>query len=172
MHRAALICLLGLTSATAYAGGTGKGAVAKLTTADGKAVGEAHFMPTKDGVSMHVKVAGLGQGTRGIHLHTVGSCQTPDFASAGGHWNPAHKMHGADNPQGSHMGDLPNLVVKADGTGELSATIKGAQFDSSTSGFFDSDGTAVVIHAAPDDYKTDPSGNSGARVACGVVTES
>lgn len=173
MHRAALICLLGLTSAVAHAGaGSGKHVVAKLATADGKAVGEAHFTAAKDGVAMHVKVSGLPQGTRGIHLHTVGSCQAPDFASAGGHWNPAHKMHGADNPQGSHLGDLPNLVVKADGTGELKATIKGAQFDSSTAGFFDSDGTAVVIHAAPDDYKTDPSGNSGARVACGVVTES
>lgn len=173
MRRLALICLLGLTSAAALAAeGAGKMAMVELKSADGKTVGSAHLMPTKDGVSMSVSVKGLAAGTHGIHLHTVGSCQAPDFASAGAHWNPDHKMHGTDNPKGSHMGDLPNLVVKADGTGELTATVKGAKLDATAMGLLDSDGSALVIHAAPDDYKTDPSGNSGGRIACGVVTAS
>ena len=173
MRRFALICLLGLSSAaTMAAGGTGKMATVELKSADGKTVGTAHLMSAKDGVSVNVSVKGLAAGTHGIHLHTVGSCQAPDFASAGAHWNPGHKMHGTDNPQGSHMGDLPNLVVKADGTGELTATVKGAHLDATAMGLLDSDGSALVIHAAPDDYKTDPSGNSGGRIACGVVTES
>lgn len=173
MRRFALICLLGLSSAAAVAAsGAGKGATAEIKMADGKMVGTAHLMPAKDGVSLHITVKGLAQGTHGIHVHTVGSCQAPDFASAGAHWNPGQKMHGTDNPKGSHMGDLPNLVVKADGTGELMATLKGAHLDASASGLLDSDGSALVLHAAPDDYKTDPSGNSGGRIACGVVTES
>lgn len=173
MHRFALICLLGLSSAAAVAaGGAGKMANAEIKTADGKTVGTAHFMPAKDGMSLHVSVKGLAAGTHGIHLHTVGACQAPDFASAGAHWNPDHRMHGTENPQGPHMGDLPNLVVKPNGTGELRATVKGAHLDASASGLLDSDGSALVIHAAPDDNKTDPSGNSGGRIACGVVTES
>jgi Cu-Zn family superoxide dismutase len=167
-----------LSSAAAIAAGTHShspshgGASAALKTPDGKPVGEAQFTAAPDGVALTVTVTGLPQGTHGIHLHTVGSCQAPDFASAGSHWNPMKKMHGLDSPQGAHMGDLPNLVVNADGTGTLKATIKGATLGKDAMGLFDSDGTAIVIHAAPDDYKTDPSGSSGARIACGVVTES
>lgn len=172
MRRAALICLLTFSSGVAFAEHHSHGTATKLATTDGKEVGVAHFMPAKDGVAMHVKVTGMAQGTHGIHLHAVGSCQSPDFSSAGPHWNPMDKEHGIENPQGAHMGDLTNLVVNADGTGELKTTVKGARLDSGKTGMFDSDGTALVIHAAPDDYRTDPSGDSGARIACGVVTES
>jgi Cu-Zn family superoxide dismutase len=178
MRRLALIVILGLSSAAAIAadhhehGHAHGGAGAELKTADGKAVGMAHFSAAADGVVLTVDVTGLPQGTHGIHLHTVGSCQAPDFASAGSHWNPMKKMHGLESPQGAHMGDLPNLVVNADGKGTLKATIKGATLGKDAMGLFDSDGTALVIHAAPDDNKTDPSGSSGARIACGVVTES
>lgn len=173
MRRAALVLILSLSSTVAIAGGsTGKGATATLKTPDGKTVGEAYFAPAADGVALKVKVTGLAPGTHGIHLHSVGSCQVPDFASAGSHWNPMQKMHGLESAQGAHLGDLPNLVVKADGTGKLKSVVKGARIDSSGAGLFDSDGTALVIHAAPDDNKTDPSGNSGGRIACGAVTES
>lgn len=173
MHRAAFVLLLGLASGAAIAAGNmGKGAVATLATPDGKPVGEAHFSPATDGVAIHVMVRGMAPGAHGIHLHAVGSCKAPDFASAGSHWNPMKKMHGLDAPQGAHMGDIPNLIVKADGTGMLSTVIKGARLDSSETGLLDSDGTALVIHAGPDDNKTDPSGNSGGRIACGAVTES
>lgn len=82
------------------------------------------------------------------------------------------KMHGLESPQGAHLGDIPNLEVKADGTGMIQTVVKGAKLDASETGMFDSDGTALVIHAGPDDNKTDPSGNSGGRIACGAVTES
>lgn len=173
MRRTALILFLGLSSTMAIAAApAGKNAKATLVTADGKTVGEAHFSAARDGVAVHVMASGLTPGVHGIHLHAVGSCKAPDFTSAGSHWNPMKKMHGLESPQGAHLGDIPNLDVKADGTGMLNAFIKGAKLDSGETGLFDSDGTALVIHAGPDDNKTDPSGNSGGRIACGAVTES
>jgi Cu-Zn family superoxide dismutase len=147
-------------------------ATAALKTADGKTAGQASFTQKPDGVWLKVEATGIAPGTHGIHLHAVGQCKAPDFASAGGHWNPMHKMHGLDSPKGAHMGDLPNLVVGADGHGKIEALIKGATIGAGDMGLADSDGTAIVIHAGPDDNVTDPSGNSGGRIACGVVTES
>ncbi len=173
MRSIAIVLLLSLASAAAVAADKpGKGATATLAKADGTAVGTASFTNRPGGVWMKVEVQGLVPGTHGIHLHAVGTCTAPDFASAGPHWNPMHKMHGLQSPQGAHMGDLPNLVVKADGSGKLETMIKGATFDSGEMSLFDSDGTALVIHAGPDDNVTDPSGNSGGRIACGAVTES
>lgn len=173
MRRAALVLILSLSTTMALAAEKpGKGAVAALLTADGKSAGEAHFSPVAGGVSVHIMVKGLPPGTHGVHLHAVGSCKAPDFASAGSHWNPMKKMHGLESPQGAHLGDIPNLEVKADGTGMIQTVVKGAKLDASETGMFDSDGTALVIHAGPDDNKTDPSGNSGGRIACGAVTES
>ena len=96
-----------------------------------------------------------------MHIHAVGKCEGPTFASAGGHWNPDMKQHGHDNPMGPHKGDLPQLTVAANGTGTASFDVAGAFTD-----MVDADGAALVIHAAADDEKTDPSGNSGARVLC------
>jgi len=173
MRSAAFILMLGLTSVAAIAADKpGKSAMAMLAKADGTSVGMATFTPRSGGVQMTLDVKGLPPGTHGMHLHAAGTCTAPDFASAGPHWNPMHKMHGLKSPQGSHMGDLPNLIVKADGTGKLVTMIKGATPDSGAMGLFDSDGTALVIHAGPDDNVTDPSGNSGGRIACGAVTES
>jgi Cu-Zn family superoxide dismutase len=103
----------------------------------------------------------------GAHLHTVGKCDGPDFVSAGGHWNPTNMKHGSMNPQGPHEGDMPNLTVGATGKGSLSMKIAGASFDT----LMDADGAAMVIHAGQDDLKSDPSGNSGGRLACGVLTK-
>ena len=114
-----------------------------------------------------LNVTGMPAGEHGAHLHTVGRCDAPDFTTAGGHLNPLGKKHGTHNPQGSHLGDLPNLVVAADGTGSLTIPLAGTAAELEAS-LFDGDGTAIVVHAGPDDYMTDPAGNSGGRIACGV----
>jgi Cu-Zn family superoxide dismutase len=101
----------------------------------------------------------------GIHLHAIGRCEGPDFKSAGGHWNPAGHQHGRDNPMGAHLGDLPNFDVAGQTVASLTLPVGGI----TAADLADADGTALVIHADPDDYKTDPSGNSGARIACAVL---
>jgi Cu-Zn family superoxide dismutase len=144
-------------------------ATAHLIGADGAPHGEVALFAGKDGLTLDVEATGLPAGTHGIHVHAVGKCDAPAFTSAGPHLNPAGKMHGTMNPMGSHLGDLPNLVVGSDGTGSLSATLPGSA-NLLGSELFDADGAAIVIHGGPDDYRTDPSGNSGARIACGVLT--
>lgn len=142
----------------------GAQAVALLRTADGADVGRATASEVSGGMRFTLDVRGLPAGPHGAHVHTVGRCDAPDFASAGGHWNPTAKKHGAMNPAGPHEGDLPNLPVGSDGRGTLGLIVPGATMAS----LLDADGAAFVIHAQADDLMTDPSGNSGARVACGV----
>jgi Cu-Zn family superoxide dismutase len=142
----------------------GPGAVANLRTAQGGGAGTATATAMNGSVVVAVRVEGLPPGSHGAHVHMTGKCDAPTFASAGGHWNPASAQHGLENPQGQHAGDMPNLVVNEAGQGTLEYTLKGATLD----GLFDADGAAMVIHASPDDQKTDPSGNSGDRIACGV----
>lgn len=145
-------------------------ASAVLIRGDGTDVGTATFEAKPDGIALTVSATGLKLGAHGLHLHAVGRCTGPDFASAGGHWNPSQRKHGLHAPDGAHLGDLPNLEVGADGKGTLTTLVKGATLDSGANGLFDADGTAIVIHAGPDDNMTDPSGNSGGREYCGVVT--
>jgi len=152
----------------ATAGGSGATGVATANLIDsgGRVVGDAILRQSGGGVRLRVSARGLPPGLHGIHVHAVGRCDPPDFASAGSHWNPAGRQHGRDNPQGMHQGDLPNLLApSSDGRGRLETTIKGA---TSIDSILDPDGAALVIHAARDDDRTDPSGNSGARIACGV----
>jgi Cu-Zn family superoxide dismutase len=140
----------------------------QLVRPDGAALGTASIVAGARGrATLLVSVAGLSPGPHGIHLHAVGNCEAPGFTSAGGHLNPFGKQHGMQNPVGSHLGDLPNLDVAADGTAQLSYALPLPIGDLQKQ-MFDADGTAIVIHAGPDDYVTDPSGNSGGRVACGV----
>ncbi len=140
-------------------------ATAMLHAADGTARGRAVLTESNGAIRLTVDAQGLPAGSHGIHLHTVGRCDAPDFQTAGAHWNPTMKMHGRDNPMGAHDGDLPNLVIEADGRGSVSVGIAGAWAT-----LLDADGAAVVVHAGPDDYRTDPSGNSGGRIACGVLS--
>lgn len=142
-------------------------AVATLKTADGKDAGTVTLLPAGAGMRLAVQVKGLPAGEHGIHMHAVGKCEGPKFESAGGHWNPMNKQHGLDNPAGPHAGDLPNLTVAADGTGILSTTLTGTVAD-----LLDTDGAALVIHAKRDDEKTDPSGDSGDRIACAMIEAS
>lgn len=141
---------------------------ATLKLASGVPVGTAQFLVRKDRVSINVALAGLSEGSRGLHLHAVGQCTGPDFTSAGPHLNPGGHQHGTDNPAGSHLGDLPNVVLNQLGAGTVVAELRGTRAEVEQA-LFDSDGSAIVIHAAADDYRTDPSGNSGKRVACGVI---
>lgn len=143
---------------------TGPIAVASLSTASGVAAGRATASETTAGLRVTIEAVGSTPGSHGVHIHTTGRCDAPDFMTAGGHWNPLGTKHGSMNPAGPHEGDLPNLVIGNDGRGTLAVTIPGGTL----AGLLDSDGSAMVIHAGQDDLTTDPSGNSGARVACGT----
>ncbi|MGN6375595.1 MAG: superoxide dismutase family protein [Sphingomonas sp.] len=139
-------------------------ATAILHGADGRTVGRAVAQEVEGGLRLSLDAQGLLPGQHGVHVHTVGRCDPPDFTSAGGHWNPLGTHHGANNPAGPHMGDLPNLDINTDGHGSIAVNVPGATM----AGLLDSDGSAIVIHAGPDDLMSDPAGNSGPRVACGV----
>lgn len=144
-------------------------ATAMLADAAGVSKGSAEIRVVSEGLRVTVRANGLPPGTYGLHIHTVGKCEGPAFASAGAHWNPTMRQHGLENPAGTHQGDIPNIVVGADGSGEADATIRGAMLTGAEGALLDADGASVMIHAAADDYRTDPSGNSGARVVCGVL---
>jgi superoxide dismutase, Cu-Zn family len=146
-------------------------AVAELRNASGASVGTATFTQVGNVVRIVLDARGLAPGLHAVHIHAVGKCDPPDFTSAGPHFNPTGKQHGALNPQGSHAGDLPNLNVGADGSGRLETANEQISVSTDASSLWDADGAAVVVHASPDDFKTDPTGNSGARVACGVITK-
>lgn len=143
-------------------------ATATLLTASGAGAGSATIVEDGSSLRLGVSARGLPPGPHGIHLHAVGKCEAPGFTSAGGHLNPQGHQHGLENPAGAHLGDLPNLDVAADGTAVLSISLAGTR-PALTEALFDTDGTALVVHAAADDNRTDPSGNSGARIACGVM---
>ena len=145
-------------------------ATAMLKNAEGVDVGQANLTETDGGLTLALMVKGMAEGRKGVHIHQTGDCAAPDFKTAGGHWNPMTAQHGLENPKGAHKGDLPNLEIGADGTGSLTATITGATL-AGENGLFDSDGAAFVVHEGEDDQKTDPSGDSGARIACGVFAE-
>lgn len=140
---------------------------AEIRDSSGRVVAQATAMSSGDRLRVRVEAAGLAPGSYAAHVHAVGRCDPPGFESAGGHWNPTGRQHGSQNPRGPHLGDLPNLLVGADGQGSFEFTIAGARLAGGANAMMDEDGAAVVIHANPDDYRTDPSGNSGARIACG-----
>lgn len=141
---------------------------AEIVNASGQAAGTAVITQSDGGLVLKLDLSGLEPGVHGMHLHTTGTCEGPAFTSAGAHLNPHHKMHGSENPQGSHLGDLPNITVGPDGRATATVPMKTSAAELEAF-LFDADGTAVVVHASPDDYRTDPSGNSGNRIACGVL---
>jgi Cu-Zn family superoxide dismutase len=143
-----------------------------LVNALGAPIGTVRAWQTPGGVTFRVDASGLPPGIHGLHVHAVGRCDPPDFASAGPHWNPLGKKHGMNNPAGPHAGDLPNVAVNASGVLAATVTLPGSSLVAppGTSGaLIDADGAALVLHAKADDYVTDPSGNSGPRIACAVI---
>ena len=147
---------------------SGNVARAQLLGADQKEYGEVIAAQGDGGLIVNISAQNMSPGPHGVHIHAVGKCEGPDFKSAGGHWNPASREHGFDNPKGAHMGDLYNLDIGEDGTGSLEATIEGASLTEGDNALLDDDGAAFVVHEGPDDFRTDPSGESGGRLACGV----
>jgi Cu-Zn family superoxide dismutase len=147
----------------------GPSATAAIADASGRTVARATVRQAGTALAVHVEAAGLARGTYGVHLHAIGRCEGPAFTSAGPHWNPTGRQHGRDNPAGAHLGDLPNLLVDSAGRGTIDYRVEGGALSGEPGGLRDSDGAAVVVHAQADDYRTDPSGNSGARIACGVL---
>jgi Cu-Zn family superoxide dismutase len=148
---------------------SGQRATAELKDKDGKNVGSASLREEPDGVLVRVEVKGLTPGLHAVHVHAVGKCEGPAFATAGGHFNPTQKKHGFKNAEGAHAGDLPNMLVAKDGSGRFEALTDAITLRPGSLSVFDSDGSAIVIHATSDDYMTDPAGNSGDRIACGVI---
>ena len=144
---------------------------ADLRDKDGNVVAAADFREAEDGTLVMLRVKDMPPGLHGIHIHAVGKCEAPDFASAGGHFNPGSKKHGLKSSDGPHAGDLPNLYVTKSGTGRFDTVNDRITLSSGINTIFDPDGSALVIHAVADDNTTDPSGNSGDRIACGVIVK-
>lgn len=158
-------------TSAAFGQSSPKSAHADIVNAQGQEIGSAKILPADGGVKIHLKVSQLPPGTHAIHIHSVGKCEGPDFKSAGGHLNPESKQHGKDNPAGPHAGDLLNFEVGADGNGKATLLAPHVTLGSGPNSLFHDGGTALVIHEKADDYKTDPAGNSGARIACGVIQQ-
>lgn len=160
---ATALAIVALGSGTAAGSGTAQHASAEIVDALGNRIGTAKFTEDATGVvHVNVKVSGLSAGLHGIHIHAVGTC-SPTFGAAGSHYNPTGAPHGA------HSGDLPNLIVNNAGQGRLNTTTDHVNLSDGPISVFDVDGSAIIIHANPDDFVTQPTGNSGGRVACGVI---
>jgi len=159
------------TAALPLAAASAKPAHADIKNAQGAKVGTAKITSMPDGVKVVVKVEHLTPGEHGIHIHNVGKCEGPAFTTAGGHFNPTSAHHGVNNAETPHphLGDLANLNVEKNGKASASFLISGVTLGDGANSLFHEGGTSLVIHAKADDLKSDPSGNSGDRIACGVV---
>ena len=159
-----LVGLCGLAGFTTSAG-AGEMAAAAMKNSDGVTVGTVTLEETPNGTLAHAKFTGLPPGAHAFHVHSIGKC-TPPFKSAGGHYNPHDTKHGIQSHGGGHAGDMPNLTVPSSGVLEIQVLNTRVHLDRN---LFDADGAALVVYAGADDYKSDPAGAAGARIACGVI---
>ncbi len=144
-------------------------ASAVLRNRQNEEVGTVEVTEIAGGVRLNAEIIIFPAGEHGFHIHETGRCELPDFESAGGHFNPTDAEHGLDEPEGSHIGDMANLVVPSEGMTETTRELEGATLGDGPRSLLRSGGTAIVIHQRPDDYETDPSGASGPRLVCGVI---
>lgn len=166
------IAVLGILVCVALALAAAKeAAVVNMQNAQGQGVGTATLTPSANGVAIKLDLHDLPPGEHAIHVHENSKCLAPDFKSAGGHFNPEGKHHGLQNPEGPHAGDIPNFTVGADGKAKATVVAPNVTLGSDPHSVFHGDGTALVIHAKADDGKSDPAGNAGDRIACGVIVK-
>jgi superoxide dismutase, Cu-Zn family len=146
----------------------GATATAQFIDRAGRTVGEVTLEEGPEGVLIRGEITGLRPGAHGFHLHAVGRCEPP-FETAAAHFNPGGRQHGFLNPAGAHAGDLPNLHADEDGTAQIEALAPKVTLRGTMNALLDDDGTALLVHASADDHRTDPSGQSGDRIACAVI---
>lgn len=170
MHKLIALAVATLLTACSTVTEPQGGAPMALVNASGQSIGSVRAWQTAGGGAFHIDASGLPHGVHGVHVHAVGRCDPPDFASAGPHWNPAGKKHGMNNPAGPHAGDMQNVEVAANGVLVTTLTLPNASLTATgPEALLDADGAALVVHANADDYVTDPSGNSGPRIACAII---
>ncbi len=143
----------------------------EMKDAQGKPVGTATLSSAMGGVQIQLDLQNLKPGVHAIHVHAVPKCEGPAFTSAGSHLNPAGKKHGLQNPEGPHAGDMENFTVAADGTARATVMARGVTLGNEANSVFANGGTALVVHASPDDMKSDPAGNAGDRIVCGIISK-